>query len=505
MNELKEVEVLDTIEKYESNIFASFTLMGNEFVLDITAVQEVVNYPESLFPMPLAPDYLEGIFNLRGMIIPILSLSKLLNLSGDNQQDLTASKVAIVNVHGISVGVSFDSTGEILRAEKSEISMFEITDSSDITQVVKGAIKRDMGKRIYQILEPSQIIKIRNLARLGSYDSFRQEVDRRLKVQSQHKKCISFRVNEVPLAIEITSINEIINMQDIEHSAFASKLCLGLVNLRGTTIPVLSFSRILGLESTDKEGIDQKILIIKIDSEYFGLVVDSLDAITFYDDEGVMPVPVFSSKRSNMFLGGIETSENGMTFLIDHMEILNNSEIKEITKSHSEIYKASHEEEEMKKVEMKLESFVTFDFGYHFGLAVSEVREIIEKPQDILTTPGAPSHVIGVYNLRDQLITIIDARRMYGIKEDREEQVSKSKKVIILEADERGENYALLVDEIDSIVKIDMLNKMKMPSILSKISGQLDQDVSEIIRDTNGSGVVILNHEAIIRRIETSV
>ncbi|MFG1486302.1 chemotaxis protein CheW [Halobacteriovorax sp. HFRX-2_2] len=501
MNELKEVEVLKT----NSNIYASFSLSGNEFVLDINSVQEVVNYPNSLFSMPLAPNYLDGIFNLRGMIIPILCLSKLLNLSEDEEVNKSSSKVAIVNVDGISIGVSFDSTGEILRVEDSEVSLFDISDSEDSAQVVKGAIKRDEGRKIYQILEPSLIIKIRNLARLGSYDSFRQGVDSRLKIQSQHKKCISFQVSGTPLAMEITSINEIINMQNIEHSAFASKLCLGLVNLRGTTIPVLSFSRILGLQTESNQLKDQKILIIKIDNEFFGLVVDSLNAITFYDDDGVMPVPVFSSKRSSMFLGGIETSDNGMTFLIDHKEILNNGEIKEITRSHAEIYQASHEEEAKNKVEMRLESFVTFDFGYHFGLAVGEVREIIERPNDILKTPGAPSHVIGVYNLRDQLITIIDARRMYGIKEEAEEKPSTVKKVIILEADERGENYALLVDDIDSIVKIDMLNKMKMPSILSKISGQLDQDVSEIIRDTNGDGVVILNHAAIIRRIETSI
>ncbi|MFG1481617.1 chemotaxis protein CheW, partial [Halobacteriovorax sp. HFRX-1_3] len=63
MNELKEVEVLKT----NSNIYASFSLSGNEFVLDINSVQEVVNYPNSLFSMPLAPNYLDGIFNLRGM------------------------------------------------------------------------------------------------------------------------------------------------------------------------------------------------------------------------------------------------------------------------------------------------------------------------------------------------------------------------------------------------------------------------------------------------------
>ncbi|MEH0862452.1 chemotaxis protein CheW [Halobacteriovorax sp. DPLXC-1] len=481
-----------------THMYASFSLKGNEFVLDINAVQEVVNYPESIFSMPLAPDYLDGIFNLRGMIIPILNLAKLLGIADDNGTNDNL-KVAIVNIDGISVGVSFDTTGEIIKADHCEVSNFDISDESDESQVVKGAIKRDNGNRIYQILEPSQIIKIRNLARLGSYDAFREGVDTRLKVQARQNKCISFRVNDIPLAIEITSVNEIINMQEIEHSAFSSKLCLGLVNLRGMTIPVLSFSRILGIESSSEVNNDQKILIIKLGSEFFGLIVDSLDAITFYSDDKVMPVPVFSSIRSHMFLGGIEAEENGMTFLIDHSEILNNDEIKQITKSHSEIYQSQKDEEEKEKVARQLESYVTFNFGYHFGLSVSEIREIIEVPKDILKTPGAPSHVLGVHDLREQLITIVNPKKMYGIEESDDELGGK--KVIILEADERGENYGILVDEIDSIVKIDMLNKMKMPSLLSNVSGKLNQDVSEIIRDINGSGVVILSFEAIVRRI----
>ena len=59
-------------------VYASFLLGKEEFALDVRHVQEVVKLPTHIVAMPLAPDFCLGIFNLRGIIIPLLSTDRLL-------------------------------------------------------------------------------------------------------------------------------------------------------------------------------------------------------------------------------------------------------------------------------------------------------------------------------------------------------------------------------------------------------------------------------------------
>src|SRR5437588_12828385 len=59
-------------------VYASFLIGDEEFALDVHCVQEVVNLPAKIAPMPLSPDFVAGVFNLRGVIIPMLSMARLL-------------------------------------------------------------------------------------------------------------------------------------------------------------------------------------------------------------------------------------------------------------------------------------------------------------------------------------------------------------------------------------------------------------------------------------------
>jgi hypothetical protein len=86
-------------------LYGSFHLAGAELALPVAALQEVVNHPEALTPVPLAPPYLLGLFNLRGTLIPVVDLRQLLNLHA--QSTSATRKVAIVETGGVRVGLQF--------------------------------------------------------------------------------------------------------------------------------------------------------------------------------------------------------------------------------------------------------------------------------------------------------------------------------------------------------------------------------------------------------------
>ncbi|MDD4974151.1 MAG: chemotaxis protein CheW, partial [Bacteriovorax sp.] len=63
--------------KSKDEIFGSFYIGTMEVAINVKAIHEVVNLPEKIIKMPLAPNFLLGVFNLRGLIIPIINLKAL--------------------------------------------------------------------------------------------------------------------------------------------------------------------------------------------------------------------------------------------------------------------------------------------------------------------------------------------------------------------------------------------------------------------------------------------
>ena len=99
-----------------------FTLKQNDTVCEygvpITKVQEIIPMANPT-KLPQAPDFVEGIINLRGRIIPIIDLKKRFDMGASN---ITAeSRSVVVEVEGQTVGIIVDEVSEVLRLATDSI------------------------------------------------------------------------------------------------------------------------------------------------------------------------------------------------------------------------------------------------------------------------------------------------------------------------------------------------------------------------------------------------
>lgn len=90
----------------------SFTLGREEYAVDILRVQEI-NRMSEIAKVPKAPPYVEGVINLRGRVIPVVSLRKKFNL--EERQSDEQSRIIIMDVQGVTIGIMVDSVSEVLR------------------------------------------------------------------------------------------------------------------------------------------------------------------------------------------------------------------------------------------------------------------------------------------------------------------------------------------------------------------------------------------------------
>lgn len=96
----------------------TFNLGKEEFAVPILQIQEINRLVE-ITRVPKSPDFVEGVINLRGKVIPIIDLRKRFSLP---QSDLGKyARIVVVNMDGRMVGLIVDSVSEVLRLPNDAI------------------------------------------------------------------------------------------------------------------------------------------------------------------------------------------------------------------------------------------------------------------------------------------------------------------------------------------------------------------------------------------------
>ncbi|MGD0230777.1 MAG: chemotaxis protein CheW [Syntrophorhabdales bacterium] len=96
----------------------TFRLADEEFGIDIKKVHEI-NRMIDITRIPNAPPYVEGVVNLRGKIIPIVSLRTKLGLEKTDHDK--ATRIMVVEIEGSVLGFIVDSVSEVLRIQDAKV------------------------------------------------------------------------------------------------------------------------------------------------------------------------------------------------------------------------------------------------------------------------------------------------------------------------------------------------------------------------------------------------
>ena len=104
-------------QEFETKM-AVFMLEDQPYAIDIMKIKQIIR-PLKITKLPKAPDFLEGVINLRGVVIPVIDMRKRFNMSERDEEIET--KVIIASVDRKIVGVVVDEVTEVVPVAKSEI------------------------------------------------------------------------------------------------------------------------------------------------------------------------------------------------------------------------------------------------------------------------------------------------------------------------------------------------------------------------------------------------
>lgn len=131
----------------------TFTIGNEEYAVDILKVQEI-NRMTEIAKVPNSPSYVEGVINLRGRVIPVVSLRGRFNL-GDKEND-ERSRIMIMDIQGLTIGVVVDSVSEVLRIPSNTVEAAPHMSAEIGTEFIRGIAKLD--DRLIILIDMDQII-----------------------------------------------------------------------------------------------------------------------------------------------------------------------------------------------------------------------------------------------------------------------------------------------------------------------------------------------------------
>ncbi|MFW6180229.1 MAG: chemotaxis protein CheW [Spirochaetota bacterium] len=102
----------------ETDQIISFVVGRENFGVLIREVKEVIRIRE-ITRLPKAPDFVKGVINLRGDVIPVIDLREKFSMEVEDYTDMT--RVIVVEVDGKSIGMVVDSVSHVLRLSRDQI------------------------------------------------------------------------------------------------------------------------------------------------------------------------------------------------------------------------------------------------------------------------------------------------------------------------------------------------------------------------------------------------
>jgi purine-binding chemotaxis protein CheW len=455
--------------------FVTFLAGDEVFAADMSPVKEIIRVPQ-VVRVPLAPAALEGLANLRGKVLPIISLRRLFGFPELEHDD--ATRALVIDV-GQPLGFVVDRVSSVMGVDAGHIEDVGSISTTVNTEVLSGLIKDAGGHAMIMVLDFAKLIEreFSHIAAISKNTSVagaaQASVQGDEEDSSDELQLVSFDVDGQEYAIAIEDVQEIVQVPEaVIHVPRSDSHVLGVMTLRSRLLPLVNLRSMFALPHRD---LDEKsrIVVLTLGGVSVGVVVDAVSEVLRVSKSGVDPLPAMLAREGNLAeITSICRLDNGkrMVSIVTARNLFGHSVIKEALGAVNE---SELEQTRQQKIEADDnldddEQVVIFRLDKEeFGAPIASVQEIVRVPEELIRVPKAPSFVEGVINLRGTVLPVIDLRLRLGL-----EQVARTDRqriMVFLIADIRT---GFIVDQVAEVLRIPKASIEPAPQ-LSADQGKL--------------------------------
>jgi purine-binding chemotaxis protein CheW len=325
--------VADEVEEDSDELqLVSFDVAGQEYAIAIEDVQEIVQIPDQIIHVPHSEAHVLGVMTLRNRLLPLVSLRRMFGLPVQDADE--HSRIVVVALGTASVGIVMDHVNEVLRVPRSEVDAMpsllardgNLADISEICRL-------NGGNRLVSIISAHNLFSHTTIKQaLSNVDNLQDDNLDAAEVEDESldddEQLVIFRLDREEYGVSIDSVQEIVRVPDkLTHVPKAPVFVEGVINLRGSVLPVIDLRRRLGLASVARSDA-QRIMVFLIKGSRTGFIVDSVAEVLKIHKSAVEAAPKLSAEHSGLLsrMANLEKQKR-MVQLIDAEHLLEGGDL----------------------------------------------------------------------------------------------------------------------------------------------------------------------------------
>jgi purine-binding chemotaxis protein CheW len=308
---------------------------------------------------------------------------------------------------------------------------------------------------------------------------------------SEDQRFLTFKSEGRSYALPAASVSEVVRMLPLARVPQAPRSLMGLVNLRGSVLPVASVRALLGRQDVAMTHASR--LIVLDAASPVALAVDEVSNLVRVTAGKVKTAEADIASDAGECLSGVFEIGAGVTKILNVAELLRRGFEQKATSRQVAATAVAAKTTETASIESIRERLVTFEIaGQEYAFPLDAVREIVTTPESLTSIPGSDDAVRGVMPYRDGLLPLLSLRRLLGLPST---TLPREKVLIVALGDVL---IGFVADRTRAVLSVDPDRVEPAPPLLAARAGGETQ-IKEIYRAGEGRLVSILMPERLFR------
>ncbi len=446
--------------------FVMFDVGEERFAFPLASVKEIIRVPD-VVRVPLSPPTLEGLANLRGQVLPVLSLRRRFSFAEVEHTD--ATRVVVVEQGGL-MGFVVDRVASVTSIEPEQIEKVEEAAATIDRDLLTAMIKGVAGHTMVMVLDIGRLVDfdVHGYARSrgAAGDGGARARDGRAEEGgvTDERQLVSFVVAGQEYAFAIERVQEIVQVPDrVSRIPNAPSHVLGVMMLRNRLLPLVSLRQMFGLPVLDLDP-QHRIVVISLShagarrtDAVVGIVMDAVNEVLRVPARLVDGLPSFLARTQTVSeVESICRLDEGkrLVSILSVDQLFAHAMVRDAVATQQE-GETPVETEGLARGGREAgsddeEQFVVFRLaGEEYGVAIDSVQEIIRVPETMTRVPRTVSYLEGLVNLRGQVLPVVDLRKRFGLEVlARDER----QRVVVFSIDDVRTGF--IVDSVSEVLKI---------------------------------------------------
>jgi purine-binding chemotaxis protein CheW len=443
----------------DSADYVTFDMAGERYAFPMQRVQEIIRMP-TVVKVPLGPPSLEGLANLRGRVLPVVSLRRCCEMQQTGHDETT--RVIVVD-GGVPLGFVVDRVSSVISIDPAAMESADSVQSTVRSDVLVGVIKSGDGE-MTTVLDVDSLVgtQFAGLAQgragrdTGAAARLMNERDDEGDAERDDTlELVSFAVEGQEYALPIDQVQEIVQApESVSHVPNAGNRVLGVIDLRGRLLPVVSMRRVFGLPVTPLEP-QNRIVVVSLDGGVVGVVMDTVREVLRVPHQLVAPLPsVVAGDGRKSEVESVCRLEDGkrLVSVLSVERMFDSPEVRtEIAEQQGEGEPPMAEQRQaVDDGRGDEELFVVFRLDEEeYAVDVDAVQEIIRVPEALIRVPKSFDFVEGLVNLRGTVLPVVDLRTRLGL--GRGERDERQRIVVLIIG---GVRTGFIVDSVAEVARV---------------------------------------------------